>query len=67
VHQHAERPVKPGARDLFPVQRARLLASRPELPAVAHRYWKDAKGRPVMVRQFGAPTFRNVIENGVLR
>ncbi|GAA4762327.1 hypothetical protein [Microbacterium gilvum] len=47
--------VRPTAREMFPILRERLLASRPVIGEI--------DGTPV----YGEPTFRNVIENGVLR
>lgn len=44
--------LKPGARDLFPELRERLLASRPALGFNVGNRGLEA---------FGAPTFRNVI------
>ncbi|WP_022886402.1 hypothetical protein [Glaciibacter superstes] len=69
----ARRRLLPSARELFPMLRARLLASRPLLePAkkVTHRPQRGVVhprlGYNVQVApaKYGAPTFRNVIENG---
>jgi hypothetical protein len=63
----------PSARELFPVLRARLLASRPLLePArrVTHRpkrgglFRRQGYNVQVVAAKYGAPTFRNVIEDG---
>jgi len=45
--------LKPGARELFPLLRDRLLASRPVIAV-------DDQGR----KAYGPPTFRNVIADG---
>lgn len=68
------RRLKPSARELFPLLRARLLDSRPLLEPeqkIKHRPMRGVvsprRGYSVQVvpAKFGAPTFRNVIdENG---
>lgn len=67
VFQHRARTVEPSAREMFAIGRQLLLASRPVLEVVNHRYLKDAKGKPVKVTVYGPPTFRNVIEDGELK
>lgn len=50
----------PSARELFPVLRARLLASRPIVEPA--RQVKHEFGTIVVPAVYGAPTFRNVID-----
>lgn len=62
VTQHPQpRTIKPSARELFRELRPRLLGSRP-FTMEPHRYQKDGRGKPVKVHVYGAPTFRNVID-----
>lgn len=57
------------ARELFPILREKLLASRPEVGINRGPYRRDKTGRKRYFHKptpvFGKPTFRNVIENGV--
>lgn len=62
-----ESRVAPSTRDIWPGLRARLLASRPVVGERVHPHLTDAKGKPLREPVFGAPTFRNVIEDGVLQ
>lgn len=62
------RRYEPTARERFPVLRDRLLASRPVIGTRA-RFPKigPKQGRGIVAETwpiYGAPTFRNVIENG---
>lgn len=56
-----ERIVKPSAREWFPILRDRLLASRLESKRRVRYVDEAGKVRYRVVVTYGAPTFRNVI------
>ncbi|WP_066041964.1 hypothetical protein [Herbiconiux solani] len=53
--------LQPGAREVFPVLRERLLASRPIVGDKKPRHGADGIRTP-LEPIYGKPTFRNVIE-----
>lgn len=56
------------ARELFPILREKLLASRPQIGLNRGAYRRDKSGRKRYFNDptpiFGAPTFRNIIKDG---
>jgi hypothetical protein len=55
---------KGSARQTFAALRPVLIQSRPLLQVLKHPHLRDGKGKPIEVPIFGAPTLRNVIEDG---
>ena len=59
--ERLEKAVAPDARQMFELARPRMLASRPQ-EMMPHPHFKDRRGRPLWVPVYGAPTFRNRID-----
>jgi hypothetical protein len=66
-----KRPLQPSARELFPILRERLLASRPLLAPAGKIVHRPARGKvspragynvQSVPAQYGAPTFRNAYD-----
>ncbi len=65
-HRQIAARYKPSARELFPILRDRLLASRPVIGERKTVIGRDSAGRRKFRRTpiYGTPTFRNALVEG---